>query len=128
MPNHYVAILRIQFSVFCALVILSLFIFLFLYPCKLAGKKILISAPSKLNSSVAYPFALIKPCGGHGNLTLNDINQRIHAPPRSKLKHKVEADVGPYITSAFSGKPVVGRTKIRTEGGRGIITIMRTRG
>lgn len=92
------------------------------------GKKILIGAPSKLSSSVAYPFALIKPSGGHGDLTLNEINQRIHAPPRSKLKHKVEEDVGPYITSAFSGKPVVGRTKIRTEGGRGSITIMRTRG
>ncbi|XP_078176429.1 protein XRI1-like isoform X2 [Carex rostrata] len=92
------------------------------------GKKTLISVPSKLSSSVAYPFALVKPCGGHGDLTLNDINQRIHAPPRSKLKHKVDADGGPYTTSAFSGKPVVGRTKIRTEGGRGSITIMRTRG
>lgn len=99
-----------------------------LYSCEFVGKKTLISVPSKLSSSVAYPFALVKPCGGHGDLTLNDINQRIHAPPRSKLKHKVDADGGPYTTSAFSGKPVVGRTKIRTEGGRGSITIMRTRG
>ncbi|KAJ1695145.1 hypothetical protein LUZ63_011843 [Rhynchospora breviuscula] len=92
------------------------------------GKKTLVRASSKLSSSVAYPFALVKPAGGHGDLTLNEINQRIHAPPKSKLKHKVEEELGPYTTSAFSGKPVVGRTKIRTEGGRGSITIMRTMG
>ncbi|KAJ3681233.1 hypothetical protein LUZ60_015722 [Juncus effusus] len=92
------------------------------------GKKTLIRTPAKLTSSIAHPFALIKPCGGLGDLTLNEINKKIHAPPKSKLKHKVEAEWGPLATSALTGKPVVGRTKIRTEGGKGSITIMRTRG
>ncbi|XP_042471544.1 protein XRI1-like isoform X3 [Zingiber officinale] len=89
------------------------------------GKKSGIRSPRKLTTSVAYPFALIKPCGVHGDLTLSDINRRIHAPPPSKSKHE-KTDL--YPTSAFSGKPVVVKTKIRTEGGQGSITIMRTKG
>ncbi|XP_042379622.1 protein XRI1-like isoform X1 [Zingiber officinale] len=93
------------------------------------GKKSCIRSPRKLTTSVAYPFALIKPCGVHGDLTLSDINQRIHAPPPSKLKHvKDEDPFDLYPTSAFSGKPVVVKTKIRTEGGQGSITITRTKG
>ncbi|XP_072973240.1 protein XRI1-like [Typha angustifolia] len=94
----------------------------------LKGRKSFIRAPPKLTTSVAYPFALIKPCGVHGDLTLSDINRRIHAPPLSNLKHNKEEEAVPYPTSAFSGKPVVVKTKIRTEGGKGSITIMRTRG
>ncbi|WCJ38049.1 x-ray induced transcript 1 [Euphorbia peplus] len=81
------------------------------------GKKSMIRTPTKLASSVVYPFAFIKPCGFHGDVTLKDINQRIQNPPQSAMQ-----------TSAFSGKPVVGKTKIRTEGGKGSITIMRTKG
>lgn len=93
------------------------------------GKKSCIRSPRKLTTSVAYPFALIKPCGVHGDLTLNDINRRIHTPVPSKLKHKNNNDpFDMYPTSAFSGKPVVVKTKIRTEGGQGSITIMRTKG
>ncbi|XP_044465349.1 protein XRI1-like isoform X2 [Mangifera indica] len=84
-----------------------------------------IMTPTKLASSVAYPFAFIKPCGVQGDVTLKDINQRILTP--SKSKHNIE-DPAAYPTSAFSGKPVVGKTKIRTEGGKGSITIMRTKG
>nr|XP_029122585.1 protein XRI1-like [Elaeis guineensis] len=93
------------------------------------GKKSYIKSPTKLTSSVAYPFTLIKPCGFHGDVTLKDINQRIHAPPTSlsKLKKDEEPSLS-YPTSAFSGKPVVVKTKIRTEGGRGSITILRTKG
>ncbi|XP_074558078.1 protein XRI1-like isoform X2 [Curcuma longa] len=93
------------------------------------GKKSCIRSPRKLTTSVAYPFALIKPCGVHGDLTLSDINRRIHAPPPSKSKHTKNNDpFDLYPTSAFSGKPVVVKTKICTEGGQGSITIMRTKG
>ncbi|XP_010274007.1 PREDICTED: protein XRI1-like [Nelumbo nucifera] len=92
------------------------------------GRKFYMRTPTKLASSVAYPFALIKPCGIHGDLTLKDINQRIRTP-LLKSKHKNDDDSSAsYPTSAFSGKPVVVKTKIRTEGGKGSITIMRTKG
>lgn len=91
------------------------------------GRKSFIHTPRKLPSSIAYPFAFIKPCGAHGDITLKDINQRIRTPP-SKLKQTGEDASAAYPTSAFSGKPVVGKTKIRTEGGKGSITIMRTKG
>ncbi|KAK4844127.1 hypothetical protein QYF36_016816 [Acer negundo] len=90
------------------------------------GRKSFIGTPTKLASSIAYPFAFIKPCGVHGDITLKDINQRIHTTP-SKSKQDTE-DPSMFPTSAFSGKPVVGKTKIRTEGGKGSITIMRTKG
>ncbi|KAA8543493.1 hypothetical protein F0562_021012 [Nyssa sinensis] len=92
------------------------------------GRKSYMQTPPKLASSVAYPFAFIKPCGAHGDVTLKDINQRIHTPPPSKSKQSKEDPSASYPTSAFSGKPVVGKTKIRTEGGKGSITIMRTKG
>lgn len=92
------------------------------------GRKSCIQTPTKLATSVAYPFAFIKPSGAHGDVTLKDINQKIRTPPPSKLKQKSEDPSVSYPTSAFSGKPVVGKTKIRTEGGKGSITIMRTKG
>lgn len=91
-----------------------------------SGRKSYIRTPTKLASTVVYPFAFIKPCGVHGDVTLNDINQRIHNPPKPKPNEE-DPSVS-YPTSAFSGKPVVGKTKIRTEGGKGSITIMRTKG
>lgn len=84
--------------------------------------------PTKVASSVVYPFAFVKPCGVHGDVTLKDINQRILTPPPSKLKKNSEDLSAAYPTSALTGKPVVGKTKIRTEGGKGSITIMRTKG
>ncbi|XP_021763479.1 protein XRI1 isoform X2 [Chenopodium quinoa] len=90
------------------------------------GRKSFMRAPSKLPSSVAYPFDFIKPSGVSGDVTLKDINQRILTPPPSKSK-QVKEDPA-YPTSAFSGKPVVGKTKIPTQGGKGSITIMRTKG
>ncbi|KAL9384383.1 hypothetical protein Peur_021393 [Populus x canadensis] len=77
------------------------------------GMKSFIQIPTKLAISVAYPFAFIKPCRVYGDVTLNEINQRIHTPP-SKAKLKDEEPVV-YLMSAFFGKPVVGKTKIRTE-------------
>lgn len=90
------------------------------------GKKSYMKMPTKHASSIVYPFAFLKPCGAHGDVTLKDINQRILTPPPSKPKE--DDDPTLYPTSAFSGKPVVGKTKIRTEGGKGSITIMRTKG
>ncbi|GFY99383.1 small ubiquitin-like modifier 1 [Actinidia rufa] len=92
------------------------------------GRKSYIRTPTNLTSSVAYPFAFIKPCGVHGDVTLKDINQRIRTPPPPKPKQCKEDPPISYPTSAFSGKPVVGKTKIHTEGGKGSITIMRTKG
>ncbi|XP_020871715.1 protein XRI1 isoform X3 [Arabidopsis lyrata subsp. lyrata] len=91
-----------------------------------AGRKSFSRPVSKLPSSIIYPFAFIKPCGVHGGMTLKDINQKIRNPPAKPKQHIEEPAV--IQTSAFSGKPVVGKTKIRTEGGKGSITIMRTRG
>lgn len=92
------------------------------------GKKSLIKTPTQMNSSVVLPFAFVKPCGVQGAVTLKDINQKILTPPPSKSKKIYEDPVISYPTSAFSGKPIVGKTKIRTEGGKGSITIMRTKG
>lgn len=92
------------------------------------GKISYMKTPSKVASSVAYPFAFIKPCGFQGDVTLKDINQRICTPPPTKSKESDEDPSVSFPTSAFSGKPVVGKTKIRTEGGKGSITIMRTKG
>ncbi|XP_050364716.1 protein XRI1 isoform X2 [Argentina anserina] len=89
------------------------------------GRKSFIHTPAKLATSVAYPFAFIKPSGTHGAVTLKEINQRIRTPPPPKAREKEPEQ---YPTSAFSGKPVVNKTKIRTEGGKGSITIMRTKG
>nr|XP_043609596.1 protein XRI1-like isoform X2 [Erigeron canadensis] len=88
------------------------------------GKKSFIKTPAKMTSSVVLPFAFVKPCGVQGAVTLKDINQKILTP--SKPKKTQEPII--YPTSAFSGKPIVGKTKIRTEGGKGSITIMRTKG
>ncbi|XAR58730.1 hypothetical protein NMG60_11014236 [Bertholletia excelsa] len=92
------------------------------------GRKSYMRTSTKLASSVAYPFAFIKPCGAHGDVTLKDINQRIRTPPPAKPKKNTENPSASYPTSALTGKPVVGKTKIHTEGGKGSITIMRTKG
>ncbi|CAH8388008.1 unnamed protein product [Eruca vesicaria subsp. sativa] len=90
------------------------------------GRKSFARPVPKLPSSIIYPFAFIKPCGVHGDMTIKDINQKIQTPAAKPKEDKTEPPV--IQTSAFSGKPVVGKTKIRTEGGKGSITIMRTRG
>ncbi|GAB2226502.1 hypothetical protein Droror1_Dr00022312 [Drosera rotundifolia] len=103
-------------------------------PCRstssiiIKGKKAFFKKTSgKITSSVAYPFTFVKPCGAHGDVTLKDINQKILSPAL-KPKQSKEDPLACYPTSAFSGKPVVGKTKIRIEGGKGSITIMRTKG
>ncbi|KAL3828908.1 hypothetical protein ACJIZ3_017710 [Penstemon smallii] len=90
------------------------------------GKKAYMQTPTSFSSYVVYPFDFLKPCGVKGDVTLKDINQKIHTPPSETMK--TNEDLALYPTSAFSGKPVVGKTKIHTDGGRGSITIMRTKG
>lgn len=92
------------------------------------GRKSYMRAPTKLASAVAYPFDFIKPCEVRGDVTLKDINQKIRTPPASNSKQGQDDTPPCYPTSAFSGKPVVGKTKIPTQGGKGSITIMRTKG
>lgn len=91
------------------------------------GRNSYTKTPKKGASSVVYPFGFIKPCSAQGDVTLKEINKKICTPPPSKSKQHNQ-DPPPYPTSAFSGKPVIGKTKIHTEGGRGSITIMRTKG
>ncbi|XP_016449661.1 protein XRI1 isoform X1 [Nicotiana tabacum] len=91
------------------------------------GRKSYMRAPPKVASSVVYPFSFVKPCGVHGDVTLKDINQRIRTPKAKTAQNSVDPCVA-YPKSAFSGKPVVGKTTIPTEGGKGSITIMRTKG
>ncbi|KAI5068494.1 hypothetical protein GOP47_0016839 [Adiantum capillus-veneris] len=96
-------------------------------------KKPLSAQPSKdcLSSRecaipvLAYPFALVKPIGIQGHITLQDINQRINSSP-GRVKTCFEQ---PKSTSSspYSGKSVLALTKIYTEG-NGTITIMRTKG
>uniref|UniRef100_A0ACD5UNV0 Uncharacterized protein n=1 Tax=Avena sativa TaxID=4498 RepID=A0ACD5UNV0_AVESA len=84
------------------------------------GGSSLIKVKQNITTTVAYPFTLIKPSWEEGDVTLKDINQRIHAPPKLPPEN--------LGTSAFSGKPVIGKTRIRTVGGKGSITILRTKG
>ncbi|XP_074382727.1 uncharacterized protein LOC141724460 isoform X2 [Apium graveolens] len=80
---------------------------------------------------VVYPFAVVKPGGIEGDMTLNDINERISMTPTRPVKHPVGDYACRPIASphghGLSGKAVVALTKIQTQG-RGTITIIRTKG
>ncbi|OMO60777.1 hypothetical protein CCACVL1_23882 [Corchorus capsularis] len=80
---------------------------------------------------VVYPFALVKPGGIEGDMTLNDINERILMPPTRPVRHPVgDFACRPCVSAdgpGLSGKAVVALTKIHTQG-RGTITIIRTKG
>ncbi|XP_057495146.1 uncharacterized protein LOC130780240 isoform X1 [Actinidia eriantha] len=81
---------------------------------------------------VVYPFAMVKPGGVEGDMTLKDINQRILMPPTRPVKHPVgDYACRPLVVSpdgpGLSGKAVVAFTRIHTQG-RGTITIIRTKG
>ncbi|KAJ4974811.1 hypothetical protein NE237_007985 [Protea cynaroides] len=80
---------------------------------------------------VAYPFDMVKPGGIEGDVTLEDINERILMRPTRPVRHPVgDLDGGPRVTAGgigLSGKAVVALTRIRTRG-RGTVTIIRTRG
>ncbi|KAG6507834.1 uncharacterized protein LOC121983134 [Zingiber officinale] len=82
--------------------------------------------------SIAYPFAVVKPGGVDGGVTLDDINAQLLKRPRRPVRHPVgEFAGGPRVVSpagpGLSGKAVVSMTRIQTRG-RGTITIIRTKG
>ncbi|RHN42301.1 hypothetical protein MtrunA17_Chr8g0375391 [Medicago truncatula] len=81
---------------------------------------------------VVYPFALVKPGGEEGDVTLNDINERILMPPTRPVRHPVgDFACRPCVSAqgpGLSGKAVVALTRIHTQGRRGTITIIRTKG
>ncbi|XP_022146436.1 uncharacterized protein LOC111015652 [Momordica charantia] len=81
---------------------------------------------------VVYPFALVKPGGVEGDITLNDINQKILMPPTRPVRHPVgDFACRPCVSAdgpGLSGKAVVALTRIHTQGRRGSITIIRTKG
>ena len=85
-----------------------------------------------ITTRVVYPFALVKPGGVDGDVTLNDINERILMPPTRPVRHPVgDFACRPTCVSAdgpgLSGKAVVALTRIHTQG-RVTITIIRTKG
>ena len=78
------------------------------------------------------PFAVVKPCGADGEVTLADINEWILTPPSRPVRHPVgEFACAPRVSAgkrpAPSGKTVAGFTRLHTAG-RGTITVVRTRG
>ena len=83
-------------------------------------------------SRVVYPFAVVKPGGREGDVTLNDINERILMPPTRPVRHPVgDFACRPCVSPhgpGLSGKAVVALTRIHTQGRRGTITIIRTKG
>ncbi|CAH1416769.1 unnamed protein product [Lactuca virosa] len=84
----------------------------------------------KAITRVVYPFALVKPGGFKGDMTLNDINERILMPPTRPVRHPVgDFACRPLVSldgPGLSGKEVVALTRIQTHG-RGTITIIRTK-
>nr|XP_043626701.1 protein XRI1-like [Erigeron canadensis] len=84
----------------------------------------------KVITRVVYPFALVKPGGFKGDMTLNDINERILMPPTRPVRHPVGDFACRRLVSldgpGLSGKAVVALTRIQTHG-RGTITIIRTK-
>ncbi|MFS8028208.1 putative protein XRI1 [Helianthus anomalus] len=84
----------------------------------------------KVITRVVYPFALVKPGGFKGDMTLKDINERILMPPTRPLRHPVgDFACRPLVSldrPGLSGKVVVALTRIQTHK-RGTITIIRTK-
>ncbi|KAK2995187.1 hypothetical protein RJ640_005777 [Escallonia rubra] len=85
----------------------------------------------KVVTRVVYPFALVKPGGTQGDVTINDINERILMAPTRPVRHPVgDFACRPLVSPdgpGLSGKAVVALTRIQTQG-RGTITIIRTKG
>ncbi|WOH13238.1 hypothetical protein DCAR_0832747 [Daucus carota subsp. sativus] len=90
-----------------------------------------IEKKRKVTTRVVYPFAVVKPGGTEGDMTLNDINERLLMPPTRPVRHPVGEFACRPVASAngpgLSGKAVVALTRIQTRGS-GTITIIRTRG
>ncbi|VAI61301.1 uncharacterized protein LOC119324534 [Triticum dicoccoides] len=99
--------------------------------CEPATSSSCSSLAGRRKEGVLYPFAVVKPLVLDGD-TLKDVNRRILKRPARPVRHPVgQFACGPVVSSTnrpgLSGKAVVSLTKIRT-GGKGTITIIRTRG
>uniref|UniRef100_A0A0D9X8Q4 Protein XRI1 n=1 Tax=Leersia perrieri TaxID=77586 RepID=A0A0D9X8Q4_9ORYZ len=97
-----------------------------------SSKKSRTMPAAQYGSSVLYPFAVVKPSGLDGGMTLADINARILTRPPRPVRHPVgEFACAPRAAAgnrpAPSGKTVAGFTRLHTAG-RGTITIIRTTG
>ncbi|KAJ0987305.1 hypothetical protein J5N97_005661 [Dioscorea zingiberensis] len=90
-----------------------------------------VKRKKKKAMGLVYPFAVVKPGGSEGEVTLEDINERLLMRPSRPVRHPVgEYACMPCVSAdgpGLSGKAVVGLTRIHTQG-RGTITIIRTRG
>ncbi|KAJ8760615.1 hypothetical protein K2173_015282 [Erythroxylum novogranatense] len=86
----------------------------------------------RMITRVVYPFAMVKPGGVEGDMTINDINERNLMPPTRPVRHPVgDFACRPCVSAdgpGLSGKAVVALTRIHTQGRRGTITIIRTKG
>ncbi|GAU13788.1 hypothetical protein TSUD_82970 [Trifolium subterraneum] len=103
--------------------------------CGFSGRRSSSSSEEKKvirRTRVVYPFALVKPGGEEGDVTLNDINERILMAPTRPVRHPVgDFACRPCVSATgpgLSGKAVVALTRIHTQGRRGTITIIRTKG
>ena len=76
------------------------------------------------NPVLAYPFEMVKPSRIQGDVTLQDINQRVKMLTATNDSSTKQANT--TMMPPASGKSVVGLTRIHTEG-KGTITILRTR-
>ncbi|KAJ8500612.1 hypothetical protein OPV22_011164 [Ensete ventricosum] len=90
-----------------------------------------LAKKKKAKVVVVHPFAVVKPGGVEGEVTLEDVNARVLMRPRRPVPHPVgEYAHGPCVSPdgpGLSGKAVVSLTRIQTQG-RGTITIIRTKG
>ncbi|KAB2088366.1 hypothetical protein ES319_A04G171700v1 [Gossypium barbadense] len=86
---------------------------------------------SCMNQLTTINGVSVKPGGIEGDMTLNDINQRLLMPPTRPIRHPVgDSACRPCMSAdgnGLSGKAVTALTKIYTKGS-GSITIIRTKG
>ncbi|GER43351.1 x-ray induced transcript 1 [Striga asiatica] len=91
----------------------------------------IFSPGEKRKKRLVYPFALVKPGGFEGDMTLKEINERLLMAPTRPVRHPVgDFACQPLVSPngpGLSGKAVVAFKRIHTQG-RGTITIIRTRG
>ncbi|XP_051132464.1 protein XRI1-like [Andrographis paniculata] len=92
------------------------------------GGEQIIGTPKKhATSLVVSPFSFVKSSSLFGDTTINDINERINAPPPIYKKDRRESSEADS-KSELSGKPVVSKTKFVTGNGKGSVTIVRRKG
>jgi hypothetical protein len=67
-----------------------------------------MKTPTGLSSSVAYPFAFIKPCGDRGDVTLKEINKRIYGVfDCSEREYRRGHGIVSYADGTFLNRPAI---------------------